>query len=248
MKRNAIVTNFSFVHRLLHKMSLTNHFTPPVGKINLGDLRRVTPFSTTFGMERGGAIDRYYIERFVGENVELIQGRVLEIRDNFYTTHFGKTHVTQSDVLDIDSDNKQATIIGDLNEPLDIPDHTFDCIIFTQTLQYIFRTDTALTTLYRILKPGGVLLITVPGIGQIGTHEHERKNYLWSFTNNSLQKLLSMVFPTDSFTVNTYGNVFVATAFLYGMGLSEITSDELSFTDPYYQVVISAKAVKPLQG
>ncbi|HEV7329759.1 MAG TPA: methyltransferase domain-containing protein [Flavisolibacter sp.] len=236
------------MHGILNKIKKIGRNTPPVGAITFGDFRRTEPFSRAFGAERGGAIDRYYIERFVGENVDLIKGQVLEIKDNFYTTHFGKTHVTKSDVLDIDKNNTQATIIGDLNYPLDIPNNSFDCIIFTQTLQYIYQLETALSSLYRILKPGGVLLLTVPGIGQIGTYEHEKKNFLWSFTGNSVQKLLSIVFPADTFTVNTHGNVFVAAAFLYGIGLSEVTTDELLVHDPYYQLVITAKAVKPLQG
>lgn len=235
------------MNTILNKLKQIGRNVPSVGKIRFGDFRRTTPFSTSFGVERGGAIDRYYIEKFLGENVDLIQGAVLEVKDKYYTTHFGKTHVTKSDVLDINANNQQATLIGDLNYPLDIPDERFDCIIFTQTLQYIFHLETALQSLYRILKPGGVLLLTVPGISQIGTEEHERKNYLWSFTGNSVQKLLSIAFPPEAFTIQTYGNVFTASAFLYGVGLSEVTMDELNTHDPYYQVVITAKAFKPSQ-
>jgi hypothetical protein len=31
-------------------------------KINLGDLDRTTPFSTQFGYDRGGPLDRYYMK------------------------------------------------------------------------------------------------------------------------------------------------------------------------------------------
>ena len=43
----------------------------------------------------------------------------------------------------------------------------FDCIIFTQTLHFIYDVRLAIQTLHRILKPGGVLLATFPGISQI---------------------------------------------------------------------------------
>ena len=41
---------------------------PPRGSVSFGDLRRVTPVSASFGMERGRPIDRYYIEAFLEAN------------------------------------------------------------------------------------------------------------------------------------------------------------------------------------
>jgi hypothetical protein len=51
-------------------------------------------------------------------------------------------------------------------------------------------------------------------------------------------------FNGSSVSVKTYGNVYVAAAFLYGMGLPEFRKDFLFPHDPSYQVIISAKAVK----
>ena len=58
-------------------------------KIKMGDFNRTTPFSTNFGYERGGPVDRYYIENFLQKHASHIQGRVLEIGDNEYTLRFG---------------------------------------------------------------------------------------------------------------------------------------------------------------
>jgi hypothetical protein len=44
--------------------------------------------------------------------------------------------------------------------------------------------------------------------------------------------------------IKTYGNVYVAAAFLYGMGLPEFRKDFLFKHDPSYQVIISASAIK----
>ena len=38
--------------------------------------------------------------------------------------------------------------------------------MLTQTLQHIYHEKDAISTLYRILKPGGVLLVTIPCISQ----------------------------------------------------------------------------------
>lgn len=44
--------------------------------------------------------------------------------------------------------------------------------------------------------------------------------------------------------INTYGNVYAATAFLYGMGLPEIKKEMLDFHDPRMQVIVTVKAIK----
>jgi glycosyltransferase involved in cell wall biosynthesis len=220
----------------------TFHFEP--GTINLGDFKRTIPFSTRFGYDRGGPIDRYYIENFLQRNHAAIHGHILEIGDNFYTQHYGAGRVTKSDILHIDSSNENATYIGDLSDAPHIPNNLFDCIILTQTLHLIYDCKGAISTCYRILKPGGTLLLTVPGISQIDYGEWE-DTWLWSFTKGVLKRLLQESFPAGSFEVETYGNVLTSAGFLYGMGTPELSQEALDFNDPHFQLIITAKAIKP---
>lgn len=227
----------------LHRAGWYIAYTPPPGKVESGDFNRVTPFSGDFGFDRGGAIDRFYIERFLDENRSRVRGRVLEIGDNAYTLQFGGNKVQQSDVLHIDAQNDRATYIGDITDVPQIPSNEFDCIIFTQTLHLIYDFTSALRTCYRILKPGGCLLMTVPGISHVDKGVW-RDYWLWSFTDASVRRLLTDTFTACSIDVRTYGNVYVAAAFLYGMGLPECRRDFLLYRDPSYQVIVSAAAVK----
>ncbi len=88
---------------------------------------------------------------------------MLEIHDDSYTKRYGGGRVHSSDVLDVAEDNPQATIVADLTRADHVPSEAFDCIIFTQTLQFIYDMRSAVQTLERILKPGGTLLATLPG-------------------------------------------------------------------------------------
>lgn len=234
----------TFGQRWLYQAKFFPSFIPGPGRVRGGDFRRVRPFSTEFGYDRGGPVDRYYIENFLKRESETIQGRVLEIGDNEYTLKFGGERVKISDVLHVHSENPLATFVGDLSDAPHIPDNTFDCIVLTQTLHLIYNMKGAVETCERILKPGGVLLLTVPGISHID-HDEWNENWLWAFTSGSLQRVLAEAFPPNQIEINTYGNVFIATAFLYGMGLQEVTKYELDWTDPHYQVIITAKVVKP---
>lgn len=232
----------NFVQRGLFRMGVMNHFIPSVGNIQTGDFNRVTPFSKEFGYDRGGPVDRYYIENFLQSNASAIKGHVLEIGDNEYTLGFGKSAVTKSDILHIDPSYTKATIIGDLSDAPQIADNTYDCIVLTQTLHLIYNYKAAVQTCYRVLKHGGVLLMTVPGITHIDQGEW-KNNWLWAFTGASIKRLLSEVFPSPA-EVHTYGNVFIASAFLYGMGVKEVKKKQLDYNDPHYQVIITAKAIK----
>ena len=227
----------------LYKNALHKNYTPEVGAVDPGDLDRVTPFSTEFGYDRGGPVDRYYIENFLQKEAGSIRGRVLEIGDNAYTMQYGGANVTKSDILHVNDTNPIATLIGDISDAPQIPDNSFDCIVLTQTLHLIYDFKGALETCHRILKPGGALLLTVPGITPID-HGEWKETWYWSFTDKAMHRLMTDAFGKGKVDINTFGNVFAASSFLYGMGLPEVPVEKLEYRDPHFQVIITVKAVK----
>jgi glycosyltransferase involved in cell wall biosynthesis len=212
----------------------------PVGSVRFGDLKRLSPISNYFGLDRGTPIDRYYIESFLTQNAGDIGGRVLETDNSRYTRRFGGARVERSDVLSTEADNLNATIVGDLTELVVLPEAVFDCIILTQTLQFIFDVGAALATSHRALKPGGVLLVTVPGVTKV----HDRWPWYWTFTAAAIRRLLEEKFGHDAVSVEAHGNIFSATAFLYGISTEELNVRDLKVDDENYPVVVAARAIK----
>lgn len=222
-----------------------NEFVPPAGQVRFGDLGRLTPISRRWGKDRGGLpIDRFYIERFLQAHAGDIHGRVLEVQDASYTRRFGGERVTQSDVLHAVGGNHQATIVADLMSAPQIPSDTFDCIILTQVLLCIPDVRAAVRTVHRILRPGGVALVTLPGISQIARHDMERWGDYWRFTTLSSRMLFECVFAPEAVQVEAHGNVLAAVAFLHGLSSTELRPEELSHTDQDYQLLITIRAVK----
>jgi len=217
---------------------------PPVGWVQFGSLRRLQPVSRVFGFDRGQCIDRYYIENFLARYAQDIHGSVLEVANNAYTMRYGGARVTQSDVLHVKEDNPRATIVADLSSSNSIPSNNFDCIIFTQTLQFIYDSRAAVLTLHRILKPGGVLLATMAGISQISRYDMDRWGDYWRFTSLSARRLFEKVFLPADVTVRSYGNVLTANAFLHGLATEELRQQELDYDDPDYELLITVRAVK----
>lgn len=229
--------------RLLAKRQ-DGSYVPGKGKVRFGDLRRLRPVSREFGFDRGLPVDRYYVESFLARHADDIQGRVLEVGDDSYTRRFGGERATQRDILHVTEGNPTATIVADLARADHIPSNLFDCIILTQTLHLVYDVESALRTLQRILSPGGVLLATFPGISQISIDEWADTWY-WSFTKRSAERLFTKVFSADNFEIQTYGNVLAATAFLQGLAVDELDRDELDYSDPQYQTLITVRAMKP---
>jgi len=211
--------------------------------IDFGDLRRTEPISRHFGYDRGLPIDRYYIEQFLDSNRSHITGHVLEIGDDSYTCRFGGDRVTMCDVLHVNEGNPRATIVSDLSSGEGIQSDTFDCTIITQTLHLIYKPEAALRTLHRVLKPGGLLLATVPGITPLSTDEWNSTWY-WAFTKHSVRRMLESTFGTERVHIDTFGNVLAATCFLEGIAVQDLNLPELDARDPNYDVLIAVRAQK----
>jgi peptidoglycan/xylan/chitin deacetylase (PgdA/CDA1 family) len=211
--------------------------------IDFGDLRRVDPVSENWGFDRGTPIDRHYVERFIERRSHAISGHVLEIGDPIYTTAFGGNRVSQCDVLEV-TGGAVATYRCRLEDGDEIPSETFDCVICTQVLQYIYGLRGALSTLHRVLRPGGRLLLTVPAITP--THEGDQYGdaWHWSFTAASISRLCAESFGDDALEVEIFGNVLAASSFLYGLAASDLTPEELEHVDPDYVVIVGVEAAK----
>ena len=233
--------------------------TPPLGKVNFGELGRLTPLSPECGFDRGVPVQRYYLEQFLSGQVEDVRGHTLETEDGNYTHQFGRARVTKSDVLDLNQGNPYATVIKDLTCPDQFPADTYDCILITQTLQLIYDLPAAVKTLYRILKPGGVVLATMPGLTRNGRAKPDQSAvrtcvdnwsdyWCWSFTTVAAKRLFAEAFGAANVEVKSYGNVLSAIAALQGMATQELTQPELDYCDRAYQVLITVRAVKPYES
>jgi SAM-dependent methyltransferase len=216
--------------------------TPRPGRIDFGDLGRTRPVSSDFGWDRGTPIDRVYLDRFLDTNRADVRGRALEIGDASYSRRFD-SGITKQDVLHVDPSNRDATIVGDLSQPDVLASGSFDCLLITQTLHLIFDLQQAAAQLHRALAPGGVLLLTVPGITPVDRHEWGESWY-WSLTASAVRRLFEPLFGNGNLRIEAFGNVYAATCFLQGLAAEEVDSAKLELTDPAFPVVVALRARK----
>lgn len=205
-----------------------------------------TPFSRHYGTEHGTAIDRLYVAQFLASHRADIRGEVLELKDDGYTRRFGQD-VTRAAVLDIDPANARADIVADLQQADAIADASFDCFILTQTLQLIPDVRAALAHARRILRPGGVLLATLPALSQPTPPQAD----YWRFLPDGARLLFGQAFPGEHVEVSAYGNLAAVVGGLAGLAQQQLAHARLAPFDAQFPLVIAVRAVRggsPLPG
>jgi len=203
-------------------------------------LRTTRPRSTNFGYDRGTPIDRFYLDQFLLECSGDVRGDVLEVKSPGYADRFG-SGVATVDVLDVDRGNTNATVVADLAEPDSLPASAYDCFLLMQTLQYVTRPEVALANAWQTLRPGGVLLLTVPSTQMIETWLPD----LWRFTPGGVAKLVEHTCVGAEPEIRGYGNALACSAFLLGLAAQELRRDHLRELDPAFPVVTCARVRRP---
>lgn len=198
----------------------------------------IDPVDPSGGFRKGTPVDRYYIERFLKAHISDIRGHVLEVGQDHYSSRLGSGRITKLDILDR-APSSSATIVGDLGRKSTLPESSFDCMIFTQVLQYIENPRSAIETIHHALRPGGVVLATAPGISRIFDDP-----WFWAFSERSMRSVFCGPFSRENVEVKSYGNCFAATTFLQGLAVEDISTRKLEPHDEFYPICISVAARK----
>lgn len=196
------------------------------------------PASREFGLERGSSVDRYYIEQFLEKNKEFIHGDCIEIAENTYTLRYGENRVKSAYMLHVCGWGKD-TITGNLETGEGIEECKYDCAIITQTLMCIYDIRKVVENIYKMLKKGGHALLTVSGISQVSRYDADRWGFYYGFHKGAMEKLFVPVFGNANVKVQTYGNVKIAMALLYGLCQEDLAAEDFEIVDEDYPVIIS---------
>ncbi len=219
---------------------------PRIGHIDFGDFSSLDPISNNWGFDRGQPIDRFYIETFLDRCSSDIQGRVMEIGASTYCDRFGTESVEQIDVLDVDPSNPRATVVADLVDAPTLQDNSYDTVICTQTLQLLKDPRAGVATIHRILRPGGVALVSVPTLSRLADGEKLSGLDRWRFTEAGVHELLVAYFESTNLQIDAFGNLISAIAFLEGLSVEDLEPRDLDHFDSTFQILVTARAQKRL--
>lgn len=130
------------------------------------------------------------IDQNLVDNRELLVGCLYDLGsgESPYRDFF-LNHVDKYVAVDWTSSlhDTQANIVADLNNPLEIESEVADVIVCLSVLEHLHSPDVALAEAFRILKPGGSILIQVPWQWKI----HEAPHDFFRYTPFGFEYLMS---------------------------------------------------------
>lgn len=139
--------------------------------------------------------DRYYILTLLREIIEAIATRYLVGGNPSIVVDMGcgtmpykpifEKHGVRYIGVDLPS-NEGAEVHLDSNGRTSLPDGFADFILSTQVLEHVDSPDQYLGECYRILKPGGVLVLSTHGYWMY----HPDPKDLWRWTNEGLKRVI----------------------------------------------------------
>lgn len=202
------------------------------------------PISRQFGTERGAPIDRYYIEQFLKNHQEFIREDVLEIEDSTYTYKFSGEHLKKAIVMDVSSKEANITFNANLETGEGVQENIADCFILTQTLMYVFDLKTTAKSIGRLLKKGGVALITCSGISQNSRRCMDNYGCYFNFNKAVFEKMFEEEGDLQVLEVGSYGNVKTVSAHINGLCCEDLKEADFIPNDKYYPLIVYAVVKK----
>jgi len=131
--------------------------------------------------------DRYLLNRQIKEVSSYIKGQVLDVGAgelNRYSGHFKCEKYIRMDIRKRDG----IDVVGSANN-IPFPDNIFDSVVCTQVFEHLESPEKSAKEIYRILKPGGHLLVTVPQMNEL----HEEPNDFFRYTKFGLVSLFGKI-------------------------------------------------------
>ncbi|MEK7811592.1 MAG: class I SAM-dependent methyltransferase [Pseudomonadota bacterium] len=127
------------------------------------------------------------------------------------------------------------THVGDLSH-CKLPADNFDVITMSQTIEHLYIPNTTLHECLRILKPGGLLILTTPNAESMGANEFgsfwrgwEAPRHLHLFTVNSLKRLVQRA----GFEVPEALTYSAGSAVVYRVSRANLLSRKLTWLEEF---------------
>ena len=201
--------------------------------------------SSDFGFSRGTPVDRFYIDQFLTEHSNVITGKCMEFGDLSYIEKYGFS-VTDKITFNYSEINSMTgkNYTGDLSKTETMPSNIFDCIVCINVINFIYDIPAAMAGLYKILKVGGSVILTVAGpTAHISRYDMDRWGDYWRISDKALLRL-SKEAGFSIQKVASYGNAYSASSQLNGFCSEELDSSELFNSHPDYPLVVALLLTK----
>lgn len=128
-------------------------------------------------------LDRTLLQEQIRKFAHNIHGDVLDIGGGEFQRY--KKYFKYKSYISMDVyEGKDIDVVGSA-DAVPFPDGTFDSVVSTQVFEHVKFPEKCAQEAYRVLKPGGIALITVPQWNELHSEPYD----FWRYTNFGLKEL-----------------------------------------------------------
>jgi SAM-dependent methyltransferase len=231
------INSFDYFCQVVEDIVKLGLLSPSINTLDLGDLRRRFPICPIFGLTRGTVIDRYYLDKFIGEIREQVTGNVLEIGGVLLNQEtYGFHNATQYQTLDV-LPRSGVTLVGDVNDPTIVRPESLDTVVIFNVLEHCREPWVVVKNIYSWLKPSGQCFCIVPNAQKL----HHAPIDCWRPLPQGMEYLFQ---DFSQQRLYLYGNPLTLVASFMGISAEELSPQELEDFHPDYPVATCMAARK----
>ena len=127
--------------------------------------------------------DRYLLEKQIKQAGKYITGRVLDVGAGEFDRYGGVFNCGEYIRMDVNA-GLNIDVVGSADN-IPFADSSFDSVVSTQVFEHLANPLKAAKEVYRVLKTGGILLITVPQWNELHSEPHD----YWRYTKFGIKEL-----------------------------------------------------------
>ncbi len=131
--------------------------------------------------------ERYLLDKQIREAGKYITGRVLDVGAGEYGRY--NQHFSYKEYVRMDTNHGDKVDLVGSADNIPLPDDSFDSVVCTQVFEHLKNPEKSAKEIYRVLKNGGYLLVTVPQTNEL----HEEPNDFFRYTKFGLESLFGTV-------------------------------------------------------
>lgn len=149
--------------------------------------------------------DRFLLNKQIKKCGQYITGRALDLGAGEFDRY--RQHFIAKEYIRMDIQHRENIDLVGSADNIPVVDESFDAVVCTQVFEHLKHPQKSAQEIFRVLKPGGFVLITAPQMNEL----HEEPNDFFRYTSYGLISIFESI-GFKTITLDQRGGFFATIA------------------------------------